>query len=78
MTAEQLTTIKVSKDLRERISRGAAAQGTTAAGLISSLLDEHEKRARLAAVRHAYATTDESYASELEQWGTLAGDGLLN
>jgi predicted transcriptional regulator len=78
MTAEQLTTIKVSKDLRERISRDAAAQGTTAAGLISSLLDEHEKRARLAAVRRAYATADDGYLAEFEQWDELAGDGLLD
>lgn len=76
MAVAPTTTIKVPKDLRARISREAAEQGTTAAGLISTLLDEHEKRGRLRAVGRAYATADSSYAEEVEQWDTLAGDGL--
>jgi hypothetical protein len=76
MAVAPTTTIKVPKDLRARISREAAEQGTTAAGLISTLLDEHEKRGRLRAVGRAYATADSSYAEEIEQWDTLAGDGL--
>jgi len=77
MTAGQNTTIKVPKELRQRISCEAAAQGTTAAGLISSLLDDHEKRARLRAVGRAYAHADDSYVAEVAQWDLLAGDGLI-
>lgn len=70
------TTIKVPKDLRERIARDAAAQGLTAAALLTRLLDERDRTGRLAAVRAAYAQGDPSYAAETERWDALAGDGL--
>lgn len=76
MTTESMTTIKVPKDLRARISRDAAEQGVTAAGLISALLDEHERRARFRAVGRAYAAADPAYEAETDQWDALAGDGL--
>ncbi len=72
MPASSSTTIKVQKNLRERISRVAAAEGRTAAGLISQLLDEHERQARFASVRNAYATADadtnEAYVNEAADW----------
>ena len=76
MTTEPMTTIKVPKALRARISRDAAEQGVTAAGFISVLLDEHERRARFRAVGRAYAASDAGYVAETDQWDTLAGDGL--
>jgi hypothetical protein len=73
---QPMTTIKVPRDLRARISREAAAQGTTAGGLISALLDDHEKRARLLAVGRAYASIDDAYVAEVDLWDTVAADGL--
>jgi hypothetical protein len=76
MRIEPVTTIKVPKTLRERISREAAQQGLTAAGLISELLDEHERQARFRAVRRAYENPDSDYLEETEVWDTLGRDGL--
>lgn len=70
------TTIKVSKDLRDRIASNAAAQGVSAADFLSLLLDERERQARLAAVAHAYATRDAEYDAETQDWDRVAGDGL--
>ena len=76
MPADQMTTIKVPKQLRARLSGAAAQEGLTAAGLISALLDEHERAARLAAVHAAYARRNATYAAETAQWDTLIADGL--
>ena len=80
MTSEPMTTIKVPKHLRERLSRNAGRAGLTAAALISDLLDERERQARFDAVRHAYETsTDDAgdaHAAETQEWDSLAGDGL--
>jgi hypothetical protein len=77
MTSEPMTTIKVPKHLRERLSRNAGRAGLTAAGLISDLLDERERQARFEAVRHAYETSaDDAHAAETQEWDSLAGDGL--
>lgn len=70
------TTIKVPKELRERIARAAAEHGLTAAELIAGLLDTDDRRARFEAVRRAYAAPDDAYRAETEQWESLAGDGL--
>jgi len=71
-----LTTIKVPRALRERISRDAARRGITAASLIGDLLDGHEREQRLAAVGKAYATTpDASYVEETEAWDEASADG---
>jgi uncharacterized membrane protein len=70
------TTIKVSKDLRDRIARRAAAEGLTAGELITRLLDERDRQVRLAAVRAAYAERDASYDAETQAWDAAAGDGL--
>jgi hypothetical protein len=77
MPGESMTTIKVPKPLRERLSRHAGRAGLTAAALISELLDERERQARFEAVRHAYETAaDDAYAAETQEWDSLAGDGL--
>lgn len=71
-----MTTIKIPKQLRARVTRSAAEQGLTAAGLIDALLDEHERHRRFEAVRAAYAVDDPTYTQEVEAWDGLAGDGL--
>jgi hypothetical protein len=77
MTAELMTTIKVSKGLRDRISRDAAREGMTAAGLIVFLIDAYERAARFDAVRAAYSgAPDADYLAETERWDSLASDGL--
>jgi hypothetical protein len=79
MSSESMTTIKVPKHLRERLSRNAGQAGLTAAALISELLDERERQARFEAVRRAYeASADETYAAETQDWDSLAGDGLAS
>jgi hypothetical protein len=74
--SSELTTIKVPKSLRQRISRCAAERHITAAELIGELLDDLERRARFDAVREAYAAEEESYAAETADWDSLADDGL--
>ncbi len=72
-----LTTIKVSQDLRQRISRDAAQRGVTAAVLISELLDTYERDQRLAAVGKAYlGAVDVGYVDEIAAWDQTSFDGL--
>ncbi|MHB8961322.1 MAG: ribbon-helix-helix protein [Candidatus Limnocylindrales bacterium] len=73
MTA--VTTIKVPKELRDRIARQAADRGVTAAQLLDELLQERERRARLDAVRAAYADRDAAYTAEVDVWDTTLADG---
>lgn len=76
--SDQMTTIKVPKSLRQRIAREAAREGSTAAALLSRLLDDHDRQARFEAVRAAYAEemSDTSYDDELRLWDQTVGDGL--
>lgn len=77
MPAEPMTTIKVPKRLRDRLSRQASSRRLTTAGLIAELLDERDRRARFEAVRRAYASTpDQRYSAEVAVWDSLAADGL--
>ncbi len=73
-----VTTIKVSRALRERISRAGRHRGVTAAVLIGELLDSYERDTRLAAVSRAYAASpDAQYAEETAAWDEAADDGLM-
>jgi hypothetical protein len=77
MTAAEMTTIKIPKPLRERISRDAARSGMTAASYLARLVGEQERRDRFAAVRAAYAGEDDaSYAAETAVWDATSADGL--
>jgi hypothetical protein len=69
-----LTTIKVPKALRRRLAEQAEKARVTAAGMITALLDEHERRARFRAVGEAYAREDDSYLDELDEWAASTGD----
>lgn len=68
------TTIKVPVALRDRVNRDAAARGLTAAELLTELVEEYERRARLDAFGAAFARADDAddgYASEQKVWETV-------
>jgi len=75
-----LTTIKVSKVLRDRIAADAATEGLTAQAFLQSLLDTHERNRRLAAVAAAYRESSEadreSWREETEDWAAIDADGI--
>jgi hypothetical protein len=68
MTTDAMSTVKVPRSLRERISREAANEGLTAAGLLTRLLDDHARRGRFASVQQAYRNVDQVYLQETESW----------
>jgi len=68
------TTIKVSAQLRDRINRGAAERGITAAGLIERLLDAHERRQRMEAFGQAFRDADATYWDEFWSWDVTLED----
>ena len=77
MTVEPMTTIKVPKQLRERISHDAARTGVSAAVYLARLVDDEERRQRFAAVRQVYAADrDEAYDAETSDWDATSADGL--
>lgn len=72
-----LTTIKVSKRLRQRIAGDAAHEGLSAAAFLECLIDRYDREQRLAAVGMAYrAGIDKEYRVEAGTWDEAAGDGL--
>ena len=73
-----VTTIKVPRALRERISQAAARRGVSAASLIGELLDRYEREQRLAAVGAAYtaARAESGHADERAAWDEVMADGL--
>lgn len=72
-----LTTIKVPREVRDRIKAGAGSRGLTAAGLLVELLDRYERDERLAAVARAYLdSSNTGYAEEAAQWDQSLTDGL--
>jgi len=71
-----VTTIKVSTELRDRISREAGDRRLTAAGFIAQLLDEHDRAERFTAFGRAFERADESYAAEVATWDSTSSDGL--
>lgn len=72
----ELTTIKVPRQLRERIAARARAQHATAADVLTRLLDDADRAARFAAVRAAYAGVDDDYVVETVEWDATSADGL--
>ena len=73
-----MTTIKVSKELRDSVMRSARAEGLTAAEFLELVTKEHARRQRFAAVRRAYADgeTDRDYDELTTAWDGASGDGL--
>ncbi|MGB5113390.1 MAG: hypothetical protein WBO08_17935 [Mycobacterium sp.] len=70
-----LTTIKVSKPLRERISAAAAQEDATVQKFLEQVMDEHERHKRLAAVataiRGTSAPTLSTWRSETAEWSAV-------
>lgn len=73
-----ITTIKVPTDLRDQIAEVAEEIGSTMAGALQRVLDDHrhqrilEQYTRLHADSPAWA----DYMAELQEWDVAATDGL--
>jgi hypothetical protein len=59
MPRDEMTTIKISKRLRDRISAGAAEQRQSVQRFVETILDERDRHRRLAAVGEAMASADQ-------------------
>lgn len=73
---DAVTTVKVPRSLRERITKDAAEVGQTAAGFLTIVVDRWEREQRLAAVRRAYEAVDDEYRDDSEAWDPTNTDGL--
>ena len=74
-----VTTVKVPRSLRERISRDAAEAGQTAAEFLGTVVDRWERERRLSAVEHSYRArgdVDRSYQDETAAWQVTDADGF--
>ncbi|MGD9621877.1 MAG: hypothetical protein AB7G47_19270 [Mycolicibacterium sp.] len=75
---DAVTTIKVSKELRNRISAEAARRHKTAQAFLQELLDEHDRLRRLDAVAIAIASADQptldAWRKETALWEAVEGD----
>lgn len=73
-----LTTIKVSKPLRERISAAAGQEDATVQTFLEQLMDEHDRHKRLAAVAEAIRGADpvglSTWRAETAEWATVDVD----
>jgi predicted transcriptional regulator len=78
MSPTNITTMKVSKALRERISSAAASQGQTAQQFLEQVLNERDRRNRFAAVAEAMAEADpgvvDGWRAETELWESAEAD----
>lgn len=63
----EMTTIKVSRELRDRLAERATRQGTTLAGVIASSLDDLDERAFWDQVRAHHAGLSED---QRRRWAT--------
>ncbi len=80
MTAERMTTVKVSVHVRDQLNAIANAHGQTANSVIEDLLRQALRSHRMSQVRQAMADASEedirTYREETEAWiaGTLTGN----
>jgi antitoxin MazE7 len=65
------TTIKVPPQLRDRVNRDASELGLSAAQLIEQLIDAYERERRLDAFGRAFASADDMYRAETEDWAVV-------
>ena len=79
MTSE-VTTIKVSKELRDRLMTHARAQGLTLAQFIEQVLVERQRAQLFEGMREAFSRTSHEewtqYLAELREWDATLRDGL--
>ncbi|GJF12913.1 hypothetical protein NGTWS0302_09800 [Mycolicibacterium cyprinidarum] len=72
-----VTTIKVTKGLRDRISAAAARRDQTVQSFIEDVMDDHDRHRRLAAVAAAIGGADEetlsAWRGETAAWAALDG-----
>lgn len=72
------TTIKVSKSLRERISAAAAQEDATVQKFLEQVMDERDRRERMAAVaaamRNASPNDLSSWRTETAEWAAVDVD----
>ena len=76
----EVTTIKVSKDLRDRLMTDARAQGLTLAQFIEQVLVERQRAQLFEDMRVAFSRTSHEdwaqYLAELRDWDATLRDGL--
>ncbi len=79
MTSD-LTTVKVSKSVRERIARASRSQRLPANEFLDRLVGDWERRQRIAAANAAMNSANsserEAYETESADWDSAANDGL--
>lgn len=80
MSSSDVTTIKVTKGLRDRLARAARSQDLTANEMVDLLLSRWERHMRMAAVAEAMRATPsseiESYRAETLEWEQAEGPAL--
>lgn len=73
-----VTTIKVTKPLRDRITAAAAERHETVQSFMEHVMDEHDRFQRLAAVGAAMSSADEDtlrgWRDLSEKWASLDAD----
>lgn len=73
-----MTTIKVPRDLRDRLAVRAGEQRTTLAGALASALDEADERAFWVRVRADNASLNPSLRVEYAAFDSALGDDLAD
>ena len=78
----EVTTVKVSKPVRQRISAAAAKRDLAVPSFLEQLMDEHDRRERMAAVaaalRNADAETLNDWRLESADWAVADTDGEVS
>lgn len=73
-----ITTIKVTKPLRDRISTAAGRGHQTVQGFLEAVMDQYDRQQRLeamaSAMRSASAATMDEYRAETAEWEALDAD----
>ena len=73
-----VTTIKVTKPLRDRITAAAAERHQTVQSFMEHVMDEHDRHQRLAAVAAAMGRADTealgTWRAETQSWEALDTD----
>lgn len=76
--ATDVTTIKVSKPLRDRISAAAAQRQQTVQSFMEHVMDEHDRHERLTAVAAAMSAADDdtlrAWRAETAEWAAVEAD----
>ena len=78
MASTDVTTIKVSKSLRDRISTHAAERHQTVQNFIEHVLDDYERHLRISSVATAMAAADDTaldeWRAEADAWAGADAD----